>query len=554
MKKILLSTLLLVLPMLASAYDCQVDGIYYNLIPKGNLAEVTSGDTKYSDEVTIPEKFTYEGVEYSVTSIGNEAFYYCSGLTSVTIPNSVTTIGNGAFLYCSSLTTMTIPNSVTTIGGSAFRYCSGLTSVTIPNSVITIGGGAFNECTSLTSLTIPNSVTSIGSSAFAYCSGLTSVTIPNSVTSIGSYAFQNCSGLTSVTIPNSVTSIERYAFQNCSGLTSVTIPNSVTSIESSAFRGCTSLTSVTIPNSVTSIERSAFESCSGLTSVTIPNSVTTIGYYAFYGCSGLTSVTIPNSVTTIEIQTFNGCTSLTSVTIPNSVTSIGDRAFAECSKLEEVYCLAEKVPSTYTNAFEKSYPEYTTLYVPAASINDYKTTEPWSYFGTIKASSGTGEEPQKCVTPTISYGGKRLTFSCETEGVEYVYEIKDADIKKGYDAAVDLTATYEISVYATKAGYENSDIATATLVWTNAIFTETTEPSTSAKAVTESIPVLISAQGGTITVKCEQEGQPVAVYSADGKALGNATVSGGQATIATPLQKGQVAIVKVGNRSVKIAM
>ena len=135
-----------------------------------------------------------------------------------------------------------------------------------------------------------------------------------------------------------------------------------------------------------------------------------------------------------------------------------------------------------------------------------------------------------------------------------VLGIKDTDIKKGYDATVDLTATYEISVYATKAGYENSDIATATLVWTNAIFTETTEPSTSAKAVTESIPVLISAQDGTITVKCEQEGQPVAVYNVDGKALGNATVSGGQATVATPLQKGQVVIVKVGSRSVKIAM
>ena len=423
MKKLFLSTLLLALPLLASAYSCQVDGIYYNLIPKGNVAEVTyqkfESDyySDYSGSVVIPEKFTYEGVEYSVTTIGNFAFFRCSGLTSVTIPNSVTFIGDDAF----------------------FR-CSGLTSVTIPNSV-----------------------TSIGNSAFSRCNSLTSVTIPNSVTSIGNYAFQGCTGLTSVTIPNSVTYISTYAF---------------------------------------------------------------------YGCTGLTSVTIGSGVKYIYGQ-----------------------AFAECNKLEEVYCLAENVPRTDTNAFEKSYPEYTTLYVPASSLNAYKTTEPWSLFGTIKPIGGSGEEPTKCATPTISYGGKRLTFSCETEGVEYVYEIKDADIRKGYDAEVALSATYEISVYATKSGYENSDVATATLVWTNAVFTETTpETPTSAKAIAESIPMLISAQNGTITVRGEQNGLPLTVYSADGKMLGSATMKDGQASIATNLQRGEIAIVKVGSKSVKIKM
>ena len=196
-----------------------------------------------------------------------------------------------------------------------------------------------------------------------------------------------------------------------------------------------------------------------------------------------------------------------------------------------------------------------TLYVPASSLNAYKTTEPWSLFGTIKAISGSGEEPTKCATPTISYGGKRLTFSCETEGVEYVYEIKDADIRKGYDAEVALTATYEISVYATKSGYENSDVATATLVWTNAVFTDTTpETPTSAKAIAESVPMLISAQNGTITVRGEQNGLPLTVYTADGKMLGSATMKDGQASIATNLQSGEIAIVKVGTRSVKIKM
>ena len=169
-----------------------------------------------------------------------------------------------------------------------------------------------------------------------------------------------------------------------------------------------------------------------------------------------------------------------------------------------------------------------------------------------KAIAGSEDDLQKCATPTISYADKKLTFTCAMEGVEYHYTITDTDIKSDVANSIDLSATYEISVYASKDSYNNSDVATATLVWTEAIFTETTEPSTSAKAVTESIPVLISAQGGTITVKCEQEGQPVAVYTTDGKMLGSAKVSNGQANIATNLQNGQVAIVKVGNRSVKV--
>ena len=526
MKKLLLSTLLLALPLLASAYDCQVDGIYYNLIPKGNAAEVTSGDNKYTGDVVIPEKFTYEGVEYSVASIGESAFSNCSGLTSVTIPNSVTSIGNWAFDSCSGLTSVTIPNCVTTIGAKAFQACTGLTSVTIPNSVTSIDNGAFFGCSGLSSVHITDVV--------AWCR-------------ISFLGFES-----------NPLYCAHHLYMNGEEIKDLVIPNSVTTIGDHAFDGYTGLTSVTIPNSVTSIGNYAFYRCSGLPSITIPNSVTSIGIEAFYGCSGLTSVTIGNSVTTIGNSAFYRCSGLTSVTIGSGIRNIDWKAFAACDKLEEVHCLAENVPSTSSNAFEKSYPEYTTLYVPASSLNAYKTTEPWSLFGTIKAISGSGEEPEeptKCATPTISYGGKRLTFSCETEGVEYVYEIKDADIRKGYDAEVPLTATYEISVYAMKSGYENSDVATATLVWTDAIFTETTpETPTSAKAIAESIPMLISAQNGTITVRGEQNGLPLTIYTADGKMIGSATMKDGQASISTNLQRGEIAIVKAGTRSVKIKM
>ena len=324
--------------------------------------------------VTIPD---------SVTSIGECAFCDCTSLTSVTIPDSVTDIGGSAFSGCTSLTSVTIPDSVTSIGSYAFAYCTSLTSVTIPDNVTEIGSYAFYNCTSLTSVTIPDSVTSIGESAFEGCTSLTSVTIPDSVTSIGNFAFERCTSLTSVTIPDSVTSIGSYAFLNCTSLTSVTIPESVTSIGSSAFARCTSLTSVTIPDSVTSIGSSAFEYCASLTSVTIPDSVTSIGSSAFRGCTNLTSITvgenntayksmdgnlyakdgktliqyaigktdtsfiIPDSVTSIGECAFCDCTSLTSVTIPDSVTSIGSYAFYNCTRLT-IYCEAASQPSDWS--------------------------------------------------------------------------------------------------------------------------------------------------------------------------------------------------------------
>ena len=197
-----------------------------------------------------------------VTSIGEDAFYDCKSLTSITTPNSVTSIGRSAFYGCKSLTSITIPNSVTSIERSVFSGCSSLTSITIPDSVTSIGGGAFAYCVGLTSITIPNSVTSIGEGAFYDCESLTSITIPDSVASIGKRAFEGCSSLTSITIPNSVTSIERSVFSGCSSLTSITIPKRVTSIGEDAFYDCESLTSVTIPNSVTRIYKDAFEGCS----------------------------------------------------------------------------------------------------------------------------------------------------------------------------------------------------------------------------------------------------------------------------------------------------
>ena len=284
----------------------------------------------------------------SVASIGDDAFYDCTGLAAITIPDSVNSIGSNAFNYCTGLTGARIGNGVTNIGDSGFAYCSSLASIVMGNRLTGIGDNAFYACSGLADVSVPNSVVSIGDSAFGYCSSLTNVRIPNTATSIGKEAFVFCARLTGITVDPSnfaYSSVAGVLFDKSQttlvacpeGKTGVyTIPDSVTHIGSWAFGYCSNLTAITIPDSVNSIGTNAFGYCTRLTSVELGNGVTSIGGSAFGSCYRLTSLTIPDSVTSIGDGAFVYCGSLTSLTIPDNVTSVGVGAFFDCTGLTSV--------------------------------------------------------------------------------------------------------------------------------------------------------------------------------------------------------------------------
>ncbi len=349
----------------ADKWTDPVTGYTWTYRINGGTAEIYKGHISAAispsptGAVTIPS--TLGGKH--VTSIGDCAFYRCSGLTSVTIPDGVTNINSNAFYDCNGLKSVMVPHCVLEVrirNVFPFQYSS-LTNVSYSSVVTNIGDSAFSGCSGLKSVTIPVGVTSIGDSAFSGCSGLTEVTIPVGVTSMGDSAFSGCSGLKSVTIPDSVMSIGHDAFRGCSGLTGVTIPVGVTSIRDSAFYNCSGLKSVTIPAGVTNIGVSAFYDCIGLKSVTIPASVTSIGWDAFHGCIGLTDVTIPDGVTNIEPYAFTWCSSLTRVSIPTSVTNLEGTVFYGCSRLTNVTIPQCICANPLSNVFSSSYTNITTI-------------------------------------------------------------------------------------------------------------------------------------------------------------------------------------------------
>lgn len=355
MKKHLLFIFTALLPLLASAQTVEIEGIWYVLTVGTGQAEVTrnpDNTTKYTGEVTIPPTVTKNEVEYSVTSIGQNAFRECSELTAVNLPNSLTSIGNYAFYQSGELTAISVPENVSSIGTSAFNGCTKLASVTLPKSMESIGNYAFRDC-ALTSIIIPEGITSIGEQTFYGCDVLASITIPASVTSFGSKAFFDCESLTDVYI----SSVEAWC--------NISV----------GFRDDTPLQYAT----------NLYLNGTLVTELTIPGTVTAVKDYAFYELNGITSVILSEGVTSVGEYAFRDCGNLETLTLPTSVESIGNNAFIGCEKLTSITCKATTPPTCGgSNTFvfvDKSIP----VYVPASAVEAYQIAERWMDFTNIQA-------------------------------------------------------------------------------------------------------------------------------------------------------------------------
>lgn len=499
-KKLLL--LLILIPSIARAYQsyqATIDGIHYNFNEIDETATVTYGEwdylygfritSFYYGVVKIPEEVTYNNTVYKVTTIGKCAFMDSNSLTSVEFPSTIITIEDDAFFRCTGVENLELPQGLKKIGNQAFRE-SGLVTITIPNSVTSIGvyafkdcywlekvvglmnlsGAMFEGCESLTSVSFDeqSKMKTLNSRAFANCSKLTDIELPNSITTIGEQAFFNCSSMLTLTIPIEVESIDVSAFQGCSSLESVIIPDKVTQIADYTFAGCSGLKSISLPNSITSIGVSAFSNCRELEAIEIPEQVSYIGKEAFWKCYNITSVKIPNGVSRIGSSAFLQCHSLKEIFLSKNLVELPEKLFYGCSSITDVYCYSTTPPTAASDVFSNTSISDAILHVPGLSLNAFKATKPWVNFKKIIALDN-----------------------------------------------------------------ENSESLVTQMA---------------AKAV------MVKAEGGQLIIEGANDNTNISVYTIDGVQVGTSTSINGVASINTSIPKNSVAIVKIGNKSVKIMM
>ena len=371
--------------------------------------------------------------------------------------------------------------------------------------VIRATNGAFQN-TDITSIILPNSITALGNICFRFCHNLTSVKLPDNITSLGDETFMNCN-ITKLTLPNSITTIGQGCFYSCSNLETVTLPQNITNLPASCFKDCKKLSGIILHEGIISLKDCVFENCLGLTSIKLPKSINILARGCFKGCSNLSEVTcLWNNLDDIDVAN-----------------------------------------STFNNIFSEAK-----LYIPKGTTEIYKAKEPWSNFKYIIEENDITEDAEKCQTPTISYSDKKLTFTSPTEGAEYHYTITDDDVKtEAYseDGIIDLSATYEISVYASADGYKNSDRATATLYFINAGLENTTD----VLQIEEQRGVLISTDGGYISISGLDDNEKVYLYNLQGVSLAEGTACAGTVSLNTGNEKG-IVIVKIGEQSIKVKL
>lgn len=390
----------LLFPLSLFAYDFKVDGLAYNINSDGLTVTLTSDYSNppyqsIAPNLIIPDKVEYNGVNYSVTGIGLNAFKGCTQLNSVIIGNSVTTIMDGAFWSCSGLSSVSFGDSIVSIGENAFCNCSSIESVIIPSTVNYMGASVFYGCRKLSSIIIPNLVTFIGDNAFYRCDSLKSVRLGDSVKSIGYSAFGYCTKLKSLEIPDCVESIGEKAFTDCYGLESVTIGESVTTIGELAFDFCEHLKVIKFnavecaqfpsTNFTSNGKNTVFTDCP-IERIEFGESVKHIpGFFAAWITTAETIV-LSESVISIGQYAFGRCESLGSIIIPDSMELIAESAFYGCKGLKTItsFVVNPNQISMGASVFEMMSTQNCILKVPKGCVESYRSAAQWCDFLNIE--------------------------------------------------------------------------------------------------------------------------------------------------------------------------
>ena len=274
-------------------------------------------------------------VPAEVTAIGENAFFDCQNLTSITLPEGLRSIGDKAFHYCCELEEIILPEGLEIIGKNAFHGC-GIRRITLPEGLKSIGDGAFFWCARLTSVVLPEGLETIGDRAFYYCPSLMGVVLPKSLHSIGKHAFAECGRLRSITLPEGLQSIGEGAIQDIMQVKSaggrfICEQEMIIDTEGKKVIWCSAAAEKNkVPDGIVSIGMDTFSGCVGLTSVALPERLQNIEANAFYGCAKLSGVAFPKGLKSIGERAFAGCKLLKNLVLPDGLTEVGEEAFARC--------------------------------------------------------------------------------------------------------------------------------------------------------------------------------------------------------------------------------
>lgn len=516
-------------------------------------ATITHGENPYKGNIIIPNDVTYNGRTMLVKGIGEKAFQDCTNLLSVKFNDNITNISSYAFQNCLKLKKIEIPSNITSIGHGAFYGCSNLGELIIDD------GDSHIRCGTNGSETL---------SAVFDCR-LKSLYIGRDLGNWDytcKYDLDN-SNLTTIIIGRGKSHLSGFSGAQ---ITSLSIPSNVISIKEGAFKGCTKLNTVYFEDGDKDlIWQEAYDTTINATVVSVApfhdspikeayigrNIKPTSNNIRFSGSEGpfdrtpVEKITISNKVTIL--CGFIHCQNISDLTIPSSVNTV--MSLNDCNSLKTIRCLNQVPPSVKSYSFVSNNTYINSvLYVPVGSIEQYKNDEKWGKFFNILGADEVNNENYKCSTPSIYYNNGVLSFISQTSNVIFHSTITNNDIKSYIGDSIDLNVTYDISVYASKAGYENSDVAHATLCWIDV--NPATEGIESGISNIQARPLIVKAEQGSICIEGLNDKEKVTLFTLDGNQIGMAYAVDGIAYLPCHIQRGAVIIINIGYKSMKIMM